>query len=161
MSMQVRPGTRADREAVLALHRAAVLAGGPTAYDDEQVAAWATRGDPSDYPVDDPTREFVVCERDGDVAAFGDLDREAGEVVAVYVHPDHARGGVGSAVLDRLETAAREAGHDEATLVASRNAVGFYERRGYERVVVETHETTGDVALECVRMRTDLDAQGR
>lgn len=159
--MQVRPGARSDREAVLELHRAAVLAGGPAAYDDEQVAAWATRGDPSDSPVDDPAHEFVVCERDGDVVAFGDLDREFGEIVGVYVHPDHARAGVGSAVLDRLETVAREAGHDEGHLLASRNAVGFYERRGYERVAVETHETTGGVELECVRMRTDLDPQGR
>ena len=57
-----------------------------------------------------------------------------GEVRAVYVHPDHARHGVGSALLAELEGYARGRGLDRLSLQSSLNAVGFYERAGYERV---------------------------
>jgi len=78
------------------------------------------------------TADLLVGERDGEVAGFGEWDD--GEVVACYVHPDHARTGVGSALLERLHEELREAGYDRATLTSSLNAVGFYERYGYEAV---------------------------
>jgi len=67
----------------------------------------------------------------------GDADAE---VQAVYVHPEAAREGVGTALLAGLEGHAREFGADDAALHASLNAVGFYERRGYERVAERDHE---------------------
>jgi ribosomal protein S18 acetylase RimI-like enzyme len=40
------------------------------------------------------------------------------------------------------------------------NAVGFYERHGFERVEETVHETTGGVALAVVVMRKVLDGRG-
>ena len=150
--MRVREATSGDASAVLALHREAILARGPGAYDGDQVAAWAERDDPSRYPIGDPNHEFVVCEVDDEVIAFGDLDAESGEIVGVYVHPEYDRRGVGTAVLERLETAAADRGHGRVELTASKNAVGFYERRGYERLEEVRHTTTDGVELDCVRM---------
>jgi len=175
----VREATPGDAEAVAAAHVAAVERFGPTAYDDEQVAAWAERPDGA-APYRENARAddevFVVADRAGEVVGFGHLRppaaREApvpddgpgarsndeGEVTAVYVHGDHASGGVGSALLAHLEAAARERGLDSLVLTASLNAVGFYERHGYERVREGVHETTGGVELEVVVMRRRLDA---
>jgi putative acetyltransferase len=107
----------------------------------------------------------------GDVVGFGHLvppgEREAdhpageGEVRAVYVHGDHAREGVGSALLAHLEERARERGLSALVLWASRNAVGFYERHGYERVRGTTHETTGGVKLAVTVMRKGLADEAR
>lgn len=154
--VHVRPATPEDAPAVLALHRAAIRERGPTAYDDRAVAAWARRGDPDDYPIGDPDHEFLVAERDGAVAGFGDLALDEAEIVGVYVHPDHQRRGVGRALVERLESVARDRGHDALELVASLNAVGFYRVLGYERVRPERHETSDGVELDCVRMRARL-----
>ena len=50
------------------------------------------------------------------------------------------------------------AGGDDIELTASRNAVGFYERLGYERVREVSHETSGGVELDCLLMRKELSA---
>jgi len=142
---------------VRSLHVAAIEAFGPEAYDDEQVAAWATSEDDDSLErLDDPQVYWVVAERAGDLAGFGRLDVDEAEVTAVYVHPDHARAGVGSALLANLEGYARGVGLTTVRLWSSRNAVGFYERAGYERVREASHETTGGVALDCVVMEKVL-----
>jgi len=151
--MRVRPATPDDAPAVLALHGAAIRERGPEAYDDRAVAAWPRRGDPDDYPIGDPDHAFLVVQRAGAVAGFGDLALDEAGIVGVYVHPDHQRRGVGRAPVDRLEAAARDHGLDALEPVASLNAVGFYRGLGYERVRREPHETSGGVELDCVRMR--------
>ena len=134
--MYVRPATAADRAALPALHTASVRTFGPEYYDADAVRRWAKPGgrSPADYEPDTDDEHVVVAVRDGAVAGFGHLVPAVGEVHAVYVHPDHARRGVGSALLAELEGYARGRGLDRLSLQSSLNAVGFYERAGYERV---------------------------
>lgn len=159
-SVRVRHARPADAEAVCAVHGASVRELGPAAYDDEQVAAWDHDRDPADYAVTDPTATFVVAEEFGESAgvappdgllgfaelrpAGGDyferVPDDYGEVRAVYVHPDVARRGVGTRLLDRVERSARRAGRRGLGLHASLNAVEFYERAGYDRLVELDHE---------------------
>lgn len=163
---RVRPATLGDARDVLDLHVASIRAFGPEAYDDEEVEAWASTDDSdgSGYPILEDGHYFVVAERgarndpgsEDNIAGFGHLVVPDREVTAVYVHPDHAGAGVGSALLAALEGFARGRGLAELQLVASLNAVGFYERAGYERVGATTHETTGGVELDCVEMAKRL-----
>ena len=148
--MQVRRATPNDALATFALHVASVRAFGPEGYAPDQVRAWARKDHgPEGYPIADDAHHFVVAERGGEVAGFGDLvpgsdDVDAdGEVRAVYVHPAHAGRGVGSALLAALEGYARGSGLGSLELSASMNAVGFYERAGYERVGEARHDTGG------------------
>ena len=171
----VRPAREADTEPLRETHVAAIEAFGPEAYEERAVAAWADRGDDHSLEgLDDPDTDWVVAERDpgpdsrdtdanadtSPVAGFGRLDvteaEAEGEVIAVYVHPDHARSGVGSAILASLEGYARGRKLGELTLTASLNAVGFYERVGYERVREVTHETSRGVELDCLLLRKEL-----
>jgi putative acetyltransferase len=155
--MLVRPARTADFDTVREVHQRAVRALGADAYSDRQVEAWADWSGVDDLDgVDDEDAHVVVAERRGEPAGFGHLGAAAGEVNAVYVHPDHAREGVGAALLAHLEGYARSAGLSELTLSASLNAVVFYDRAGYERVGPDTHETAGGVELECIRMRKRL-----
>jgi len=153
----VRPAQADDADAVRATFDAAIEAFGPDAYDEREVAAWLPAdSDPVLDGLDSPAEVVVVAERGDSVAGVGRLHLDEGEVIAVYVHPDHARRGVGSTLLAHLEGHARAAGRSELTLVASLNAVGFYERTGYERVGAVTHETSDGVELDCVEMRKEL-----
>jgi putative acetyltransferase len=174
--MQVRPATSADALAVFALHVASIRALGPEGYEPEQVRAWARKDHgPEGYPIEDDAHHFVVAEREvnpsggasppgthnREVVGFGDLVPDAedadagGEVRAVYVHPEHAGRGVGSALLAELEGYARGAGVGSLELSASINAVGFYERSGYERVREDTYDT-GGAELDVVVFRKRL-----
>jgi len=166
----VRPADPADRQRIRECHVAAIRAFGPGAYDDRQVAAWADKGDPEDdYPVERDGHYLVVAEQadavapaaadDGEVVGYGHLVPAEREVRAVYVHPEAAGGGVGTALLDALESRARDLRLDALTLHASLNAVGFYERAGYGRTGRETYSTVhgGEtVELDVVRMEKRL-----
>lgn len=157
--MQVRDSRPEDALPVFALHVAATRRLPRTHYTDEQVRDWADkRGEgPERYDTDD----LLVAERDGEVAGFGqwddatDSDDEAAELLACYVHPDHAGEGVGSTLVDRMHAEMRAAGHDRAALTASLNAVAFYEHHGYEQVERIELEPA-DVAFPVVRMARDL-----
>ena len=151
--MYVRPATHEDRTALPALHTAAVEAFGPDSYTAEQVRAWAKADDrsPDDYAVD-ADEHFTVAVRAGEVAGFGHVVPDVGEVHAVYVHPDHAGHGVGSALLAELEGYARGRGLTELCLQSSLNAVEFYERAAYEKV--GTGQSSG--GLPVVEMRKEL-----
>lgn len=163
--------------AVFALHVAASRRLPGDHYTDEQVRDWADkRGDgPERYDTDDlvvaervaqnegprTIRSGGFREKNGDVVGFGewghgdDDDDETGVVVACYVHPDHARTGVGTVLLERLHDELREAGYDRAELTSSLNAVAFYERHGYEEVERFTIQPR-DVEFSVVRMANDL-----
>ena len=155
----IRPAEVADTEAILSLHQASIrqLAGG--AYSPTQIDSWARKPDgtrPYEVSIRDDSRHVVVGERDGDLAGWGRLDENDGEVSAMYVHPDFAREGVGSAILDHLEGVAREGGIERLHLWASLNAVPFYESAGYAALGETLHETSGGVVIECVEMEKEL-----
>jgi putative acetyltransferase len=160
--MQVRPATPEDAPAVFALPVASIRTLGPQGYDPDQVRAWARKDHgPEGYPIDEEGHHFVVAEREGEVAGFGDLvpdseevDAEA-DIRAVYVHPEHAGRGVGSAILAELEGYARGTGVDSIGITASLNAVGFYERAGYERLREASYDT-GGTELDVVVFRKGL-----
>lgn len=150
----VRTASPGDRARIRECHVAAIRAHGPEAYDERQVAAWAEKGDPvEDYPVEDDGHYLVVAELpndglegpdvdiDASVVGYGHLVPTESEVRAVYVHPDAGGRGVGTAILTALESRARDLRLDELVLWASLNAVGFYERAGYERAGLDTYST--------------------
>jgi putative acetyltransferase len=95
----------------------------------------------------------------GGVVGYGHLVPAERAVRAVYVRPEAAGDGVGTALLDALESRARDLRLDALTLHASLNAVGFYERAGYERTGRETYSTVhaGEtVELDVVGMEKRL-----
>lgn len=174
---RVRPAREEDTDTLRETHVAAIEAFGPEAYDERTVAARAERDDESLEGLHEPDTYWVVAERDRagtgshsdgerddrpSLPGFGHLDLgldadDRGEIAAVYVHPAHARSGVGSAVLAHLEGYARGRGVRELTLTASRNAVGFYERAGYRPAGEVTLDIGGgEVEIDCVEMEKRL-----
>lgn len=151
----VRPARPDEQSAILTLHQASIRAFGPEAYNPEQVDAWA-QTDQQDYPIDEADHRFVVAERTGELAGFGDLDYSAAEITAVYVHPDHTRTGIGTSILEDLEAAARRHGVEQLGLLASKNAVGFYTAADYEVMETRMHRTGGET-LECLWMEKRID----
>lgn len=157
----IRRATEDDRRSIYEVHVAAIEAVGPPDYDPEQVKTWAALNDPEEYVLNDDRMPFLVAEYDDSVVGFAQADFDASHVEKVYVHPENAGQGVATALVERLELLAVEADVPELTVVASRNAVGFYARIGYERDIdtVKTLSTADDESIEfaCVQMVKRLD----
>jgi GNAT superfamily N-acetyltransferase len=88
--------------------------------------------------------------------ALLDPEREAAKIRAFFVHPEYARQGVGTMILDRCEWAAREEGFHRLEMGATLTGVPFYEAKGYvelERLEVPLEE---GLTLPIVRMGKEL-----
>lgn len=63
-----------------------------------------------------------------------DPQKDAAKIRAFFIHPDWARRGLGSMILDACETAARHAGFTRLEMGATLTGVPFYRARGYAEV---------------------------
>ena len=156
---QVRLARLDDAPAILDLHVASIRTLGPAAYDDEQVAAWAEKDGPEQYPIGEEGHHLVVAESDDGIVGYGHLVPGEREVRAVYVRADRVREGVGSALLTHLEGYALGRGLERLELWASLNAVGFYERMGSRPTGEGTIEKEWDgrqVTLSVVAMEKSV-----
>ncbi len=74
----------------------------------------------------------LVAELGGKPIGIGALVLDRSELRAVYVSPEAARQGCGSALVREIERIAKENGLTRLKLAASLNAEGFYSAHGYE-----------------------------
>lgn len=68
-----------------------------------------------------------------------DATTEPARIRAMYTHPDHARRGIGMAILTAAEDAARAAGFAETELMSTLAGELLYSRCGYRPVGERTH----------------------
>ena len=128
-------------------------------YPEAVLEPWARTPMPSRFGEVLVLQRAVVVEEGAQAIAFGFLDRDDGEVAAVYVRPDVARRGVGRALLARLEADAVASGLAQLRLASSLNAVGFYRAAGYGDERPDTFRHPGGFDLPCVRMSKQLRAR--
>lgn len=128
-----RDSWESDYPAILS--RETVDSGFEEWYGDDQIRQAVT----------DPLAIVPVAEKDGLIVGFAHaiLDREEGTILRLYVHPDHRRDGVGTALFSEVESRLGE--HDVELLramVLAPNDPGneFYEQLGFEQV--DSAETT-------------------
>jgi GNAT superfamily N-acetyltransferase len=76
----------------------------------------------------------------GRSAAMLDPTADAARVRAMYTSPEHARQGIGRAIIDACEAAARAHGFSRAELMATMAGEPLYRACGYE--VIEPHIST-------------------
>jgi ribosomal protein S18 acetylase RimI-like enzyme len=106
----------------------------------------------------DPESFVFVAEKDDRVVGL--CAGKHGEIGATYVHPDHVRSGVGTALLTAALHTLRESGSDAVVLwvfEANTPAVSFYERHGFAPDGERT--THGDWAQGAVAIRLRLELQ--
>ncbi|MGN1235788.1 MAG: GNAT family N-acetyltransferase [Christensenellaceae bacterium] len=112
-------------------------------YTSEQLDAWADGNiDLNAWNESFIAHYTVVCIKDDRIAGFGDIDK-TGYLDRLFVHKDHQRQGVASAICDELE---RSVGERTIMTHASVTAKPFFEQRGY-RVVQEQQAVRHGVPL--------------
>jgi putative acetyltransferase len=133
--VSIRPASADDALEMARIQSASLERNAATEYTDEQLEHLAPEPSANAIPdaefeADD--RHAVVAERNGGIVGWGSVHLEPAVVAATFVDPDHAGSGIGRAIVERLEDAARDAGLETLTTYASLNAVGFYEALGFE-----------------------------
>jgi putative acetyltransferase len=100
-------------------------------YDEDQRVAWAATAEDADAFRSRLGQALtLVVQLDGEYLGFGSL-KDNKVIDMLYVHPDYAGEGVGTALADALEKIALARGAEAITVDASDTAVPFFERRGY------------------------------
>lgn len=132
--MDLRLCTQADLPAVLNLFRTSVHTLCRADYTPAQLSAWAPADtDEAPWARRLQCQTFLLAEEDCDLMGFASLEGDYLDLL--YVHPRHARRGVGTVLCDALE---RQCTGQRITVHASLTARPFFARRGYR--TVEPHE---------------------
>ena len=85
-----------------------------------------------------------------------DPARDAAKIRAFFVHPDYARRGIGSLILEACESAALAAGFRRLEMGATLSGVAFYRAKGYEEMENQNVPLGDGEALPIVRMARDF-----
>lgn len=128
MNIQIRLARPEDLDRVIELQTQALEILSSTHYDAQQIqalvtgqAAWRGRDE-----------VIFLAESAGELVGFSGLSTQRPQITAVYTHPQFARQGVGTQVLQALETAAIEKRYLSIWVISSLTATDFYQARGYK-----------------------------
>jgi len=174
MQFQIRPATMEEKPLLEALIARSARGLSTQDYSTEQIEG-ALRGA---FGVDTQLirdQTYFVAELDGKIVGCGGwshrktlfggdarVDREAGEldprtdaakIRAFFIDPDYARRGIGRAILDTCERAARTQGFRRFEMMATLPGVRLYQACGYFAEEHVSYPVGDGVSIPFVRMR--------
>lgn len=154
----LRPACETDCEDIYNAHVYSVRYTCARSYDKRILAAWEELLSPQSYleTLADSNRRLWVVEYKGHIQGFFQLDLKEAQLDALYVHPFVHNMGLGTALLQRAEALATEAGLSYIKLYASTNSIAFYQLNGYDSLGAAAIHLNADVAVESELMRKYL-----
>lgn len=130
--LMIRVARPEDAKAICRLHVASIRVLCTRDYTPEQIEAWAGPKRAADYVRGMEAGEAMyVAEARGELSGFG--CRLGNELRALYVAPTATGGGVGTAILKRIEEDAFAAAIRALELQSTLTAASFYQARAYSR----------------------------
>src|SRR6185437_10825139 len=85
-----------------------------------------------------------------------DPHREAAKIRAFFVHPEWARHGIGSIILDACESAAKASGFGQLEMGATLTGVPFYRARNYVELESIQVPLRDGLSLPIIRMAKSI-----
>ncbi len=154
----LRPARLDDCEHIFNAHEYAVRYTCARNYDSKVLTAWLALLGPDSYldTLDNPDKALWIVDYKGHIQGFFQLDLREAQLDALYVHPFVHNQGLGTALLGRAETLARDAGLGLLKLYASLNSVGFYQINGYQSLGQAALPLNPHVTVNCELMRKFL-----
>lgn len=153
MSVILRTATPNDCTGILACHVAAIRKLCAGDYSGTQLFSWSSRLTPDGYLPAIASNTFFVAERAAEIIGFAEFVPARGEIVAIYVHPQHSRQGIGTLLFRAIDRVAAESGIQELSLSSSLTAVSFYERLNFVAESATVHRLGDGTEIPCVPMR--------
>lgn len=147
--MEIRRATRDDAPAIHDLHTRSVKGLWGTHYSQTQIDGWIAGRSPEGYLPAISRGEVFVVDADTGLLGFGHATSDS--VKAIFVDPDVAGTGVGSALLEHALACIGKQGACPIRLTSTLNAVSFYRRFGF-RVTGERLIERGPISIPVVDM---------
>jgi ribosomal protein S18 acetylase RimI-like enzyme len=159
-STVIRPGTRADAEAVARVHLRTRQHAYAELLPAERLAAESLQQRIEQWARWPP----LVAEENDQIVGFVSVGSSRdkltdGELYAIYVDPDHWRSGIGRDLIRAGEERLRELGHTDAVLWVFEDnlrARRFYEHAGWQLDAARRTTKTFGVSVQEVRYRKQL-----
>ncbi|WP_159834360.1 GNAT family N-acetyltransferase [Burkholderia sp. 8Y] len=146
--IEIRPYRASDLDGVIDLFLRAVRETASVDYNEKQIDVWA-QADPDEWAVARASRPTWVAFTGGQLAGFADLERN-GLIDMMFVHPDHQRKGVATALLARIEAEADEAGMQVLHTYASATGRPFFEYCGFTMLLARAVVVRGQRFVQFV-----------
>ncbi|MBZ0202463.1 MAG: GNAT family N-acetyltransferase [Ignavibacteria bacterium] len=143
--IKLREADNGDIPAIMSLFRDTIREVNSRVYTPEQIAVWSdTTGMESAWKRHIKEQHFIVAESAGEegITGFSSI-AENGYLDFMYVHKDHQREGVASALLAEVESKAIDQKNREIFSHVSRTAKGFFLKNGYIHVRDLTDKAKG------------------
>ncbi len=122
-------------------------------YSREQLNVWATGAvDLGKWDQSFKEHYSLVAVDDEVIVGFGDIDK-TGYLDRLYVHPDHQRKGIASAICDKLEQSAQGSIITHSSITAR----PFFENRGYRIVREQQVERQGIFLTNFIMIKEKID----
>jgi GNAT superfamily N-acetyltransferase len=154
--LEIKRATPEDAHAAFDIRREAIRSQCIGAYTVEQMMLW-TRGKAEDGYSALMEKPFYLGWVNGEPVATGMLDLDNNEVGALFVLPEFTGRGYGKAMLDHLESVARELAIDAVVLDATLNAVSFYRACGYVGDEQAVYHSPSGLELACIAMTKRIE----
>lgn len=153
----IRLATLDDAEAIHALHIISVRTLCKNAYPSEVIDGWLLNRSPSGYKGIN-RKEMYVAEQNESIVGFSHI--VPGEIVAIFVHPDHVRKGIGSTLMHHGITKAKLNHKGPIKIDATLNAQPFYETVGFRKTRDRiTQRNKVDIPIVEMELKDTLPAQ--
>lgn len=159
MAVTVRPLRDDEIRLYLQIHERAIRGLAASHYSQDAIEGWVVPATPENVRrlTLNADREIrLLAELNGRPVGIGALVLEASELRAVYVSPEGARQGCGSALVHEIEQIARDGDVTRLTLHASLNAERFYSDLGYSALERTEVVLPNDHRMAAVVMGKDL-----
>jgi putative acetyltransferase len=144
----VRPYQASDLDGVIDVFLRAVRDIASADYTPKQIDAWA-QVNRDEWAIARMNRPTWVAMAGDQIAGFIDLQVN-GLIDMLFVSPDHARRGVATAMLARVEAEAGEAGVPVLHTYASITAHSFFEKCGFTMLLARNVTVRGERFVQCV-----------
>ena len=152
MKITLRPATTDDCPVILETQIASIRELCTAEYDAGQIEKWTSGLTADTFRPGVEANEFLVAEGDAGIVGFAEMNPTEGEIAAIYVHPRHARLGLGTLLFQALERRARADGTKRMKLISSLTAVPFYQRFGFAAGPVTTQRLANGAEIQGVPM---------
>ena len=152
--MKIRTYETSDTEAIMQLFYDTVHEVNIRDYTQEQVDAWAPTNMDADLWTDSLKHKYsYVAEEGTQIIGFGELE-DNGHIDRFYCHKDFQGKGVGTQILQQIESKARSLGIQKLFTEASITAKPFFEKRGFTTVRQQEVERRGQKLINFVMEKT-------
>lgn len=156
--IELKPAAISDIPSLWSLRTRAVRTLCASHYSPEQIDIWGESPPPESYLRLFATRCALIAQEDGQLLGFGILDRQSGEVIALFVEPAQAGKGIGKRLMAGLEAMAAEERFSRLYLYASLNAADFYRAMAFVALREEAYEHPSGMTLRSLYMERVLPA---